>query len=410
MGLSTITLTCSLILSAGAAGSGATGSLVSPFNQRVLEVSNGSPHDFSFLVAGHLYGCWKNFQTVYPSSSVLANIDEFNRTEADLFVGLGDLFRNGISDQQSVENFIEDFAWKLRMPFVNAAGNHDVGAHAEHENIYRKQFGETYFAFDHCASRFIVLDTNLDSDFSITGSQLAFFRECVAQTGSDPAVHNVFIFMHHGVWAIDVEGFELVDSQHGYALAGRNNFKSVILPVLRKLSLSKPVYVFSGDNIDLPLIHATDPDYDELHFVATNIGDTRDDVALQVHVSNSGKVKVAVLPLSGQPARPYAEYAVQAWAARLEALRRRDSRLWSDAVRKFREVLSAEVHVRGLQVNIYGLGFISGILPAGIIMTVLTQRRKRRHIHREPTTTRRCLSPHERTGAITTNVCPTVED
>ena len=76
--------------------------ITSPLNGKVLELSNDTAKEYSFLIAGHLYGS-PGSPSVYPSASFLANIDMINQNNASFFVLLGDNYQFG--QPNYVDNF-----------------------------------------------------------------------------------------------------------------------------------------------------------------------------------------------------------------------------------------------------------------------------------------------------------------
>ena len=117
----------------------------SPFNDLTLSQAEKAD-SYSFEVGGHLYGASKNHNSVFPSSSFLGNIDRINSSNISFFVSLGDNFRR--ATEEHIVHFKSAVASRLKMPFFNAVGNHDV----TNRERYEAHFGKTYYCITFRAS------------------------------------------------------------------------------------------------------------------------------------------------------------------------------------------------------------------------------------------------------------------
>jgi len=106
---------------------------------------------YSFLVGGHLYGD-PSTHSVFPSASLLANIDMINGSGAKFFVSLGDNVR--LTNYFS--HYHKAFTSKLTLPLFNAIGNHDV----TDRKMYEARFGKTYYHFVFNNALFVFLDSD----------------------------------------------------------------------------------------------------------------------------------------------------------------------------------------------------------------------------------------------------------
>ena len=135
---------------------------------------NDTPYAYSFLVAGHVYGTPS--ASLFPASSLLANIENFNDMNLEFIMLLGDVIQhlgaeNGIGELETTlfKKFVAD---KLNAPIFNSPGNHDYG----NPELYKKYFGNSYFHFQNSSEVFIVLDTELVTN-QIEGIQLEYLLE-----------------------------------------------------------------------------------------------------------------------------------------------------------------------------------------------------------------------------------------
>ena len=62
---------------------------VSPFSDKSIQLDSSGSYDFT--VSGHFYGNSSN-NTGYPVNTILGNIENFNSSESEFMICLGDLF------------------------------------------------------------------------------------------------------------------------------------------------------------------------------------------------------------------------------------------------------------------------------------------------------------------------------
>ena len=94
----------------------------SPFNNLEVLPADSNGH-YRIIIGGHFHGESTN-RSGYPAATLLANIDTINSLGANLFLSTGDLFMDPVND---LPRYQKAFFSKLKMPFFNAPGNHDVG-------------------------------------------------------------------------------------------------------------------------------------------------------------------------------------------------------------------------------------------------------------------------------------------
>ena len=120
---------------------------------------------FRFLVAGHLYGRPGKTKRGL-SRSFVAAIGRLGDLKADLLISAGDIFHSTGQAKTAMAELAS-----LGLPVLNAPGNHDLAEGSP----YAETFGPCWYAFDHGACRFVILDTECDP-WRISGEQLDFLR------------------------------------------------------------------------------------------------------------------------------------------------------------------------------------------------------------------------------------------
>lgn len=299
----------------------------SPFNDLELE-SDNKITKYSFFIGGHLYGASEDWNSEFPSSTIISNIDMINANGASFFVSLGDNFRE--SDRIQIENFKKSFASRVTIPIFNSVGNHDV----QDRLLYEENFGDTYFDFVYGNELFVFLDTESDKGNVgfIKGDQLSYFQNIIKNCRENPDINNVFIFSHKLIWSVDnpdyANLFEHVNSKAGYPNSNYN-FRHDIEPYLIELSLNdKAVYWFSGDigtSSSFTFFYGKDKKYD-ITYIATGIGDTREDAILRVEVEKNGEVRFIPISLSGKKMQIVEYYDDEFWKKYSDRQRSRKAR------------------------------------------------------------------------------------
>ena len=268
---------------------------------------------YSFIVGGHLYGAPLNKKSIFPSASLLGNLDRINAMGSAFFVSLGDAIRFCLPKHYAM--FRRSFADRLEMPLLNAVGNHDVAVRAR----YLKEFpGPTSGLFTHGKVLHLILDAEEDSG-TISGQQLQGLLAMLEIAGKTEKLSSVAIYSHKLLWACGREKFDIVfqhlNSKDGYR--ADQSFVNTLLPPLRRLALQKQVIWFSGDigcSHTLPLFYEKEPGVD-LTWIATGIGDTADDSLLQVEVDQAGRMTPHVVRLDGTDSNPLSSFGLDYWKA-----------------------------------------------------------------------------------------------
>ncbi|BBM84893.1 metallophosphoesterase family protein [Candidatus Uabimicrobium amorphum] len=278
----------------------------SPINQKFLTNDN---KNYNFLVLGHTYGAPENKHSVFPSSSLLANLDNINNSECAFVVSLGDTVRNSTDIQ--LANYKYFFAQKLKFPIFNSVGNHEMTDRKKYESY----FGKTYYSFAFQKELYIFLDSELD-DCKIAGKQLKFFLECLELSKTNENIKRIFIFTHKLLWAKNIPVYSsflkhINDSRY----KPDENFSSVIIPLLKKISRTKEVFWLSGDigcSWSLPLFYDKNKSLG-ITFIATGLGDTVKDKAIKMHVGEEVSFSVFSLALTKEKQLPLESYNLEYW-------------------------------------------------------------------------------------------------
>lgn len=274
----------------------------------------GTEH--TFLVGGHLYGAPRNRRSVFPSASLIANVDVINERGADFFMSLGDAIMYCLPSHYA--GFRRGLLDKLELPLFNAVGNHDVAVRKR----YLEQFpGKTWYYFVHGGVMHLVVDTELEVGL-IAGDQLRSLLAMLTVAVDLPEVRSVAIHSHKLIWTGVDTSYKVVaehlNNKDGYQ--SEHLFAKQLLPTLHKLSLKKQVIWFSGDigcDHSLQLFYDEAEGYD-LTWIATGIGDTADDALLEVKVDADGRMHPSVLRLDGKPSKPLASFGPAFWKAHFD--------------------------------------------------------------------------------------------
>ena len=286
---------------AAAAGEG----MKSHFNGLVLDTDK-EVEEFSFLLAGHMYG--SHNESIYPSASLLANIQLLNNSGAHFLVSLGDIVQQ--ANELQIEVLKTSFLLKLNLPVFHTPGNHDF------RSRYIEYFGNPFFSFRYGSSFFIFLNSEA-SRGKIEGEQLDFLIKDIEYCKKTREIQNIFIFSHRLLWAIENPPYsEIIRFVNGPGDHPKDaaTISKVILPKLKSL-VDKNVYFAGGDvgcKWSLPLFYEKDPK-SNITYIAVGVGDTEKDVVLQAHLSKSGKATFTPISLTTQKLYPVEYYSLDYW-------------------------------------------------------------------------------------------------
>lgn len=235
-------------------------------------------------MAGHIYG--NPSESIYPSSSLLHNINKINKLEPSFFMLLGDNYR--LLDSVNVLKFKSTLINRLEMPVFNALGNHDLLTKNKLKDYKKYKYffpGLTYYSYTIHTSLFIVLDTeksngDTHSYGNIEGKQLEFLKKELQQQN----INNIFICAHR-------------DLKHS------PNFKKDLAPLFSSTASSGiQIYLLSGDMHEAPSnLYIEKDSLTNFTHVHLHIEDNIEDKILQFHISSSGKVTIIPISLEGTP-------------------------------------------------------------------------------------------------------------
>ncbi len=276
--------------------------IVSPFNKLSI---NDSVANYSFIVSGHFHGASTNVSS-FPASSLLANIDSLNSLNPLFLMSLGDMFLD--VDDLYIKHYQYSLFNKLKMPLLNAVGNHDLSNH----NMYEKAFGKTFFSFTHNSELFIVLNSELN-DGSIKDEQLKMFTDAL-NSASSTTIKNIFIFSHRPIWAESIEKYKKLFTDNTRS-SFQNNFLSDIKPLLQSVSKKCNMFWISGSmGGTAPVSFFYDKDEEtNVTYMQTAIRDLPRDAVLQIFINN-GIVSLKGKSFSGQKLDKIENYNLNFWS------------------------------------------------------------------------------------------------
>lgn len=133
----------------------------------------------------------------------------------DFVLGTGDMVDDGSHEDQWQQFFDIENRLLRDNVYYPSVGNHDRQGRGRTADSYRAFFSvpenggdtERYYAFSYAAARFLVLDSN-EYSFALSDQTAWLERELIAAR-QDPAVHHVFVIMHHPPFSISVHGGSL---------------------------------------------------------------------------------------------------------------------------------------------------------------------------------------------------------
>lgn len=234
---------------------------------------------FSFMVGGHFYGAGSN-KSGYPAATLLANLDSINNSNIDFLVSLGDLFSNIDSDLRTYKT---GFFSKLKMPIFNAVGNHDLF----NEELYEKEYGQTFFSFEIGENLFLVLDTEMNGG-NIEDEQLKLFNLFESK------VKNIFIFSHNAVWMQQFP--EIEELFPGLSKPLVSTFNKNIKPILEASSAN--IYWLSGSMGAYANESFFYKNEKNVHYILSAIRDKKSDGLLKVYVKDDNSVAFETMSLT----------------------------------------------------------------------------------------------------------------
>jgi hypothetical protein len=233
----------------------------SPFNGLEVLPADSTGH-YRILIGGHFHGESTN-RSGYPAATLLANLDTINSLGANLFLSTGDLFMDPVND---LPRYQRSLFSKLKMPFFNAPGNHDLSADEwgsgrlclskrcgigvmPSTSVIRSEglsdnIGRSY----DCRSSFecVLFDTEL-ADGSIVDHQFESLLNVLddALYSDSCALRTLFIISHRPIWAEEDPQYSPLFEGNTRSVTG-TNFQKDVYPLLEKIAERAHVYWISG--------------------------------------------------------------------------------------------------------------------------------------------------------------------
>ena len=241
--------------------------------------------DYSFLVAGHVYGDPGDFTLGFypPFKDHIPYIQEYEKMRYAFFTG--DVVRSG-SDQSHWDEFFEDVE-TLGIEYHIAAGNHDRG------DLFLEHFGQYYYDFREGDNLFIILSP---TSWNIEGEQLEYL---IHTLDDHQDAENVFIFCHELIWWSPENIFANIGINWVGHYPGSTNYWEVVDPILS--DHPSEIYMFNGD---IGATWVADDyayyNYGNVHFVASGMGHEIDSNYLIVEIDTENKVSLKLKATEGE--------------------------------------------------------------------------------------------------------------
>ena len=278
-------------------------SIESPLNHRTI---SDKLRSYKFIIIGHTYG--SHNPSIYPSSSLLANLSNIDSVNPDFMVTLGDILN--IANDKQIKALKESFINRVGYPVFNAVGNHDVTDRALYENL----LGKTYYSFRINTELFIILDS--EENPGQLSSQQVKYISTLLEDKANQSVKNVFVFSHRLLWSI--ENRPNVDDLPNKINGPKwypelvEDFDKDVKQKLNRFSDAK-VYLVSGD-IGSPYFPAVfyHKGAGKFTYLSTRLDDVEGDMVIVVKV-NFGKVTFEASSLGYEQSRRIETYGFEHW-------------------------------------------------------------------------------------------------
>jgi hypothetical protein len=281
-------------------------------NQNVVLFVESDPKitpPYSFLIIGHGYGAHSD--SPYPADSLVAFSDKIREMDVEFIIFPGDIMQHGTElEMDIVKNHLFP---KLGKKAFIAPGNGDI----VNRKLYEKYFGKTYFSFLHEGDLFIFLDSEMDNG-DILGDQLEFALSQIERTKENEGIRNVFIVSHRLVWSMGNPALEaIIPLVNGPAMhpSQSNGFFKNVFPLLKSLK-DTPIYLIAGDvgqYWSIPAFYQKDPNFPQITYIATGIGETEKDAIVKVNLSSEGEVTFNHISLFGLSLPRLEENTLEFW-------------------------------------------------------------------------------------------------
>lgn len=271
----------------------------SPFNGLEVGAADSTGH-FRILIGGHFHGESTN-RSGCPAATLLAGLDTINTLGAGLFLSTGDLFMDPAADRPRYDRA---FFSKLKMPFFNVPGNHDVARGAEAPGLGSIAIGGA-------GTRVLLFDTEANGG-SLGAADLDALRSLADAPA--PGMRQLFILSHRPIWAEDDDRYGPRFRGNTRSLTG-TNFQQEVHPVLRKIAQHAHVYWISGSmGGTAPSSIFFQPHEKNITYIQCALRNEPRDALLIADVSPD-TVRWTGLSLTGQQLLPVERYDAAWWRA-----------------------------------------------------------------------------------------------
>jgi hypothetical protein len=293
----------------------------SPFNGLDVLPADSTGH-YRILIGGHFHGESTN-RSGFPAATLLANIDTINSLGANLFLSTGDLFMDPVND---LPRYQRSLFSKLKMPFFNAPGNHDVTGDEKCEaemTLYLASnlppppkftdgvICELVTLPDTIISnRAVLLNTEIDGG-AVDSLGL---RQLIEAARSKDQI--VLIISHRPIWAEEDPTYSPLFEGNTRSMTG-TNFKKDVYPLLEQIAKHTHVYWISGSmGGQAPASIFFQQHAPNITFIQCAIRDVPRDALLIADVYPD-TVKWSALSLTGQTLLAPEAYDAAWWRAHL---------------------------------------------------------------------------------------------
>lgn len=273
----------------------------SAFNGRMPQPPDSSS-PLRVIISGHLHGASTN-RSGLPAATLLASLDTINALGAHIFLSTGDLF---MDREEDIPGYERAFFQRLKVPFYNVPGNHDLGMRS-----YVERFGPTYQVLDLGRLVVVLLDTERDNG-DIKGGQLAALSALADTLNERP----LLVLAHRPLWAED-------DPQYAGLFQGNtrsalpSNFRKEVAPLLERIAQRVPLYWVSGSMAGgAPASIFFHRHARNMVFIQSAIRDEPRDAMLIMDIAPGGLVSWSALSLTGRAAPAVETLDADFWRAR----------------------------------------------------------------------------------------------
>ena len=270
-----------------------------------IPLTNNNKYNYKFLVAGHTYGSPSNKRSLFPSPSLISNIDMIDSMDIDFMVLLGDSYWK--SDSIYINNFKKSFLNKISCPVFNVVGNHELFG----EIYYEEYFDKTFYSFVYSNDLFVFLNSE-----KYLNKQNRFLEKIITSVKKDHTINRIFLFSHKLLWVINEPKYKNVykglNSNIGYE--DKLLYKQMIFDFIHKID--NPIVWFAGD---IGLAHSLPILYDynrenNIEYLATGLGNTEADNIILVEINkDQPRANFKEISLTGIKLNPIKSYNVEYW-------------------------------------------------------------------------------------------------